>query len=194
MKHLSLEIIEDEHRALLAMLQSMKMLMARGPGHNGAQFFNVMRAMLFYIDEFPERQHHPKETELLFPPIAAQVPALAETLAKLERDHEKGEHHVRQLQHLLLAWELLGESRRADFETAFERYMGFYREHMRLEETEILPRAKQALSEAQWAALDAAFEANRDPLTGKHAPDAAYQALFQKILNEAPAPIGLGKA
>ncbi len=25
------------------------------------------RAILFYIDEFPEREHHPKESEHLFP-------------------------------------------------------------------------------------------------------------------------------
>jgi hemerythrin-like domain-containing protein len=27
----------------------------------------VLRSMMFHIDEFPERLHHPKETELLFP-------------------------------------------------------------------------------------------------------------------------------
>ena len=35
-----------------------------------------------------------------------------------------------------------------------------------------------------------AFAANRNPLTG-HAPDPAYERLFQRILEVAPAPIGL---
>jgi hemerythrin-like domain-containing protein len=30
------------------------------------QFFDVLRAMLFYVDEFPERLHHPKESALLY--------------------------------------------------------------------------------------------------------------------------------
>lgn len=47
------------------------------------------------------------------------------------------------------------------------------------------------ISDADWAALDAAFAANRDPLTG-HPADATFQPLFQKILRSAPAPIGLG--
>ncbi|WP_307776803.1 hemerythrin domain-containing protein [Ottowia beijingensis] len=67
MKHRSLEIIRDEHSSLAAMLQSMRMLVDRGPGDDPKNFFDVLRAMLFYIDEFPERLHHPKETELLFP-------------------------------------------------------------------------------------------------------------------------------
>jgi hypothetical protein len=33
--------------------------------------FDVLRAMLFYIDEFPERLHHTKESELLFPKLRA---------------------------------------------------------------------------------------------------------------------------
>ena len=75
MKHRSLEIIRDEHSSLAAMLQSMRMLVDRGPGDDPKNFFDVLRAMLFYIDEFPERLHHPKETELLFPRVAAAARA-----------------------------------------------------------------------------------------------------------------------
>ena len=42
--------------------------MDQGPGDNPATFFDVTRAMLFYIDEFPERQHHPKESRVSLPP------------------------------------------------------------------------------------------------------------------------------
>lgn len=40
------------------------------------RFFDVVRAMLFHIDEFPERLRHPKESNLLFPSLvkaSAQV-------------------------------------------------------------------------------------------------------------------------
>ena len=70
MKHTSLQIIRDEHASLAAMLQSMRMMVDRGPADNAENFFDVMRAMLFYIDEFPERLHHPKESNLLFPRVA----------------------------------------------------------------------------------------------------------------------------
>ena len=36
--------------------------------------FALLRAMLFYVDEFPERLHHHKEDELLFPRVRARCP------------------------------------------------------------------------------------------------------------------------
>jgi hemerythrin-like domain-containing protein len=121
------------------------------------------------------------------------VPETAELISQLDREHELGESNVRELQHLLLAWELLGESRRAPFATAAKHYLSFYLEHMRLEETVILPAALKVLSAEDWQAIDAAFEANCDPLTGKYPRDPMYEQLFTRIVNHAPAPIGLGE-
>jgi hypothetical protein len=53
----ALRTIRDEHAALAAMLQSLLWLIRRGPGDDRARFFDTLRAMLFYIDEFPERLH-----------------------------------------------------------------------------------------------------------------------------------------
>lgn len=193
MKHRSLEIIRDEHSSLAAMLQSMRMLVDRGPGDDPKTFFDVLRAMLFYIDEFPERLHHPKETELLFPAVAAVAPNVDVAIARLDRDHEYTEQAVRELQHLLLGWELMGESRRERFVSTFSNYVNLYLAHMRLEEEEILPAAEKYLSAADWKVLDEAFEQNCDPLTGKYKPDPAYEQLFTRIVMKAPAPIGLGE-
>lgn len=188
----SLRIIHDEHDALSAMLRSIGMMVDRGPGNEPESFFDVLRAMLFYIDEFPERLHHTKETELLFPPVARLAPETREAIAQLDKDHAHGESAVRELQHLLLAWELIGDSRRVAFETAAKKYLTFYLEHMRLEETVILPVAQKVLSDADWDELDAAFATNCDPLTGKYPRDPAYDRLFTRIVSQAPAPIGLG--
>ncbi len=176
------------------MLRSMLMMVERGPHDNPDQFFDVLRAMLFYIDEFPERLHHPKESELLFPQVVRAAPSVSAAVQKLENDHINGEKAVRELQHQLLAWELLGESRRPEFAAQCKRYVAFYLEHMRLEETAILPVAEKVLNDAQWQELDAAFEKNCDPLTGKYPPDPAYDRLFTQIVMRAPAPIGLGDA
>ena len=53
MSHESIRIIHDEHAALAAMLQSLRMMVQRGPAQEPENFFDVLRAMLFYIDEFP---------------------------------------------------------------------------------------------------------------------------------------------
>lgn len=193
MRHESIRIIYDEHAALAAMLQSLRMMIKRGPGAEPREFFDVVRAMLFYIDEFPERLHHTKESELLFPSLARSAPHLKDVIDKLEREHQQGERSVRELQHLLLAWELLGESRRSAFETEINSYLNFYLEHMRLEETLIIPEAEKVLTEADWQALDKAFASNCDPLTGKYPNDPIYERLFTRIVTRAPSPIGLGE-
>jgi hemerythrin-like domain-containing protein len=189
----SLKVIKDEHASLAAMLQSMRMLIQRGPQDHPEQFFDVLRAMLFYIDEVPERQHHPKESHMLFPLVAASDPGVRATLARLEQDHQAGERAVRELQHLLLGWELMGEGRRPVFIQACLKYIDFYLEHMRLEETQILPAAQQHLTPEQWAELDLAFASNRDPLRPEHAQDPDYARLFTRIVMHAPAPIGVGR-
>lgn len=192
MAHESIRIIQDEHAVLAAMLRSIGMMVDRGPCNDPESFFSVLRAMLFYIDEFPERLHHPKESELLFPPVARLAPETREVIARLEKDHARGESSVRELQYLLLAWEWVGESRQAAFSQAAKQYLAFYLEHMRLEETVILPAAKKVLSAADWGELDSAFSSNCDPLTGKYPRDPAYDRLFTLIVSKAPAPIGLG--
>jgi hemerythrin-like domain-containing protein len=109
----------------------------------------------------------------------------------LEGDHAAGERNIRELEHALLGFEMLGEPRRAAFEKAAARYVDFYLSHMSLEEREILPLAEKVLTERDWTELDEAFLANEDPLAcSPEQPD--YTALFTRIVNLVPAPIGLG--
>ncbi len=191
-RHSALQIIRDEHASLAAMLQSMRMMVQRGPVDDRRHFFEVVRAMLFYIDEFPERLHHPKESNLLFPKVVKRAPQVMGAIDKLERDHLSSEKAARDMQHLLLAWELLGEGRRQVFEDAFERYVSFYLEHMGLEESAILPEAERCFSPEDWHELDAAFAQNADPLTGHYPPTQEFEKLFSLIVTRAPSPIGLG--
>ncbi|MDP2094136.1 MAG: hemerythrin domain-containing protein, partial [Hydrogenophaga sp.] len=53
MNHEALRVIRDEHATLAAMLQSLTQMVKRGPSPEGKDqhelFFDVLRAMLFYI-------------------------------------------------------------------------------------------------------------------------------------------------
>lgn len=189
----ALSIVRDEHQALAAMLRSLGLLVSRAQREGKSLDFGLFRAMLFYVDEFPERLHHPKESELLFPRLVAKAPEFQDVVARLDRDHAAGERSIRDLEHALLAYEIMGEARRAPFEAALDRYVRGYLEHMAVEEQDVLPACQRLFSEEDWAELDVAFAANRDPLTG-HSADAEYVPLFQRILSSAPAPIGLAGA
>ncbi len=191
MNHATTKIIRDEHSALAAMLRSVLLLLAQYRRRGETPDFALLRAMLFYIDEFPERLHHPKESTLLFPKMRLRSEEPLAVLDRLDSEHEQGEWQIRYVERALLAFEIVGESRRANFEDVFQRYVDFYLSHMRTEELEVLPLAEKLLTPADWIELDAEFLMNRDPLTG-HAPTQEYSALFSRIVCLAPAPIGLG--
>ena len=186
-------ILHDEHAALAAMLRSILLLLQQHRRQGTLPDFGTLRAMLFYMDEFPEKRHHLKESELLFPRLRTRTSEAREVLDRLDHEHARGERAIRDLEHALLAFEMLGESRRQDFEQAVQRYADFYFQHMSVEEKQILPLAERTLTAQDWEELDAAFAANRDPLTG-HEPQDEYRALFSRIVNALPAPLGLGEA
>ena len=176
---------------MAAVLRSLTMMIERGPDDQPGYFFDALRAMLFYIDEFPERMHHPKESNHLFPKLARVAPELLPVIHQLEADHMNGEASVRELQHMLLAWELIGETRRLPFVECAQDYVRFYLEHMRIEDTQLLPAAARLLTAQDWSELDAVFEDSRDPLAGG-TREPQYEDLFTRIVLKTPAPIGVG--
>lgn len=198
MTHASLRIIRQEHRALSAMLRAISLLLGEHRRRGTLPDFDALRAMLFYVDEFPEKLHHPKETRLLFPKLRGLDAHVDSVLDRLDHDHGCGEHAVRELEHALIAFEMMAETnqreaRREAFETAVQKYVAFYLEHMQLEEAVVLPLAERALGVADWSELDAAFLENRDPLAGHEAGE-PYRPLFRKILRLLPGSNSIGSA
>lgn len=194
--HVTLQIIRSEHQALSAMLRSIRLLLSEHRRRHTLPDFAVLRAMLFYVDEFPEKLHHTKESALLFPKLRGQDSEVDAVLDKLDQDHARGEAAIRSLEHELLGFEMMGATeqgprRRERFEKAMDDYINFYLSHMHVEETYVLPLAERVLSEAEWRELDDAFKLNRDPIASLDA-DGPYRSVFQKVLMHLPAPLGLG--
>lgn len=198
MEHASLTIIRREHRALSAMLRAIMLLLDGHRRRATLPDFAALRAMLFYVDEFPERLHHPKESRLLFPKLHGRDATTDALLDRLDREHAQGEHAIRELEHALLGFEMMAdtdqcEPRRQVFEQAVRRYVERYLHHMQTEEAHVLPLAEAVLSTADWAELDAAFAANQDPLAGAE-PSAEYRPLYLRILHSLPALGGVAGA
>jgi hemerythrin-like domain-containing protein len=187
----TLKILREEHSALSSVLRTLLLLLADSRSRRSAPDFGLLRAMIFYVAEFPEKRHHRKESELLFPKLRARSPLSRPLLDRLDEDHLRGEFRIRELEHALTAYELVGATRRAAFEDAARHYVDFYMTHMSLEEREIMPLALEVLTTADWEELDAAMALEPDPLTG-HEPEAEYRALFGRITFGIPAPFGLG--
>jgi hemerythrin-like domain-containing protein len=186
----TLRIIRAEHAALAALMHSLVMMVRDAKRRNKVPDFRSMRAMLLYIEEFPERLHHVKESTMLFPRLRERTALADEAIERLDREHHAGGARIRDLAHALTAWEFMGEARREPFENALAQYVDFYSAHMRIEETLVLPLAEAHLLEADWTVLDRAFGAHRDALAGGE-PEAPYAELFRTIVNITPAPFGL---
>jgi len=187
----AIQKIRDEHRTLSAVLHGLKQL-ARDAQNAGVRpGFDVFRAMIRYIDEFPERLHHPKEETYLFARLVNRYPNAARLVIELQDEHLKGARLVRELERSLMFFEDRWPEGAAEFLGAVDAYADFHWKHMRKEEQELLPLAEEHLTADDWHKIDAAFDVNRDPIAGMHERD--LQALFTRIVSLAPAPVGVGQ-
>ena len=187
----AIRIIREEHRSLAAVLHGMVYLVREIRDRGARPDFALLGAMLYYIDTFPERLHHPKEDKYLFRLLRMRFSAAAPLLERLEQEHKTGASKIRALEQALARFQQGGMSEFAAFATAVDSYADFHWDHMRAEEREVLPLAEKHLTAGDWEAIDAAFTDHSDPLFGS-TTEHAYQELFRRIVNLAPPPIGVG--
>jgi hemerythrin-like domain-containing protein len=187
----ALNVIRSEHRALSAVIHGLQYLVEQIQKGGRAPDLKVFRAMIHYIDTFPERLHHPKEDRYLFAKIEQRYPEGIAIISGLEAQHVRGAELIRELERSLLDWEERGEAAFRDFAQKVREFSEFHWKHMREEEDVVLPLAERVLLDEDWKEIDAAFEGNKDPLIGKDV-EKDFDRLFSHIVNIAPPPIGLG--
>lgn len=187
----AINIILDEHRSLAAVLSAMSYLVRAIREGKASADFRLLGAMVYYIDAFPERFHHPKEDAYLFRLLRERHPAAGPLLDRLEGEHRVGKRKIRALEQALTRYENGGAGEFEQFAAALEGYAEFHWAHMRAEEGEVIPLARRHLSASDWDEIDAAFAGNTDPMLGAKAGE-EYDALFRRIANLAPPPIGIG--
>jgi hemerythrin-like domain-containing protein len=188
----ALNVIRDEHRSLAAVLHGLRYLVGEVREGRRKPDFTVLRAMVHYIDTFPEKLHHPKEDRYLFARLRQRTTMANAVLDQLEAEHIHGAKLIRDLEQALLRWEMGVQQDVTAFAEEVERYADFHWRHMRQEEEVVLPLAERVLTEEDWREIDAAFAGNADPLIAKDV-EKDFERLFKRIVNIAPPPIGLGR-
>lgn len=189
----AVRIVQDEHRALAAVLHGTLYLMHTIRDDGMKPDFDLLGAMVYYRDAFPERFHHPKEDKYLFKVLRVRCPGARPLLDQLQEEHRAGAEKIRTLEQTLARYGQGGDAESAAFIAAVEAYAAFHWQHMGREEKEALPLAEKHLTAGDWEVIDAAFTGHSDPLFGE-APSEDCRKLFRRILNLAPPPIGLGPA
>jgi len=188
----AIAILKSEHRSISAVLHGLKELARMAQDATVRPRFQVLRSMLRYIDEYPERLHHPKEDEHLFARVAAHAPQARKLIDELKKEHEQGAGLIRELERALLFFEEGWPAGGREFQQAVDAFADFHWQHMRKEELELLPIAERVLTAPDWRAIERAFATNLDPIAELQERD--YERLFSRIANLAPAPVGLGEA
>jgi len=187
----AIAVLKSEHRSISAVLHALKELARMAHDATARPRFQALRSMLRYIDEYPEKLHHPKEDEHLFARVAARAPEARALVEDLKAEHVAGERLIRELERALLFMEEGWPVGAREFRDAVEAYAEFHWKHMRKEEQQLLPLAERHLTVEDWQAIDAAFAANRDPIAGMQERD--FEKLFARIVSLAPDPVGLGE-
>ena len=187
----ALNVIGEEHRNLWRVAATLDIAadeMEAGQAVDAA----FLNAVFDYLEQFVDLMHHPKEDDFLFRLLRERNDAAAAVLDRLQAEHRNGPVNLARLRARLA--EAAGKPRRpagADFSAALKTYAQDLRNHIRTEEREVMPLAREALTAADWAEIDGAFLDNADPLFGAH-KRAEYRGLFHRIASLAPESVGLG--
>ena len=189
----ALTTLRDEHRTISAVLHGMEYLVHEIRSERKKIDPRVFHAMLYYLDTFAERVHHPREDKYLFAILRSRSSEAADLIARLEEDHAGGEEALRRLAQSLIRYEEGGEREFPAFERQVANFVDGYRNHMRREEEEFFPLALRIFTPLDWVMIDAAFKEHDDPLAAAR-EEKDFDTLFTRIVTLAPPPIGVGPA
>jgi len=187
----AISVIQAEHNGIWRILNVAEELSGAVKEGGAPPDAELFEAVFEYIESYADQVHHPKEDQYLFKALRRRSPELAATLDELEQQHREGPELVETARGSLAACASGAPGACAAFREAVERYLAFQREHLQREEREVIPRAREVLTDADWAEIDAAFARNDDPLFGERV-QARFRDLHSRIANLAPEPYGLG--
>lgn len=199
----ALGVIQDEHRSLAVVVQSMNQIVsAQGDDSLMKESdLSTLEAMLFYLREFPQRLHHPKEEEYLHPRLRERVPACHEVLVELEVQHVREAQLVAAVDQALAAVRARSEGAPNALVPSVQALFKAVWEHIGFEERVILPMAAQHLNELDWQDVADAFANNQDPNFGD-IPTGEFRRIFARIAtlavasaagNDGPWSVGPGR-
>ena len=186
-------IIEDEHRSLVAVGHGLHYVLETAHQGKRDPDFKLLWAMLYYLEMFPERLHHPKEDQYLFAMLRLRAPEADRVIAGLTREHLGDGALLVELTRLLGHFEAGVPGSYERLLGAVERFSKLMQEHIEQEEKQVFPLARAHLLPEDWVEIAEAFGENGDPrFRGENRKE--LHEMFERIVNLAPPPIGVGPA
>jgi hemerythrin-like domain-containing protein len=189
-RNAALTRLREEHRSAARVIEALETVTALAAEQRVEPDFALLASMLYYIDVFPERVHHPKEDRYLFSVLRIRSPRSIPILERLEREHRRLPDLLSELERALVHWQGGAPDGMNEFVLALSRFCEFNWSHMRTEETCVLPEAEHTLTDDDWLCMAEAFAANDDPLFGQQR-QREFERLHHRIANLTPRKLDL---
>ena len=141
--------------------------------------YRLLQIIADYLLGYPDEIHHPKE-DLVFLKLQRRDSSAASTLSRLLDEHRE----LREITQEFSA--IVGNSTEQTASSvnqvlqATRRLVGYYRQHIEMEEKHFFPTAERVLTKGDWADIDFAFSKRTDPLLDE--AETKYKNLRAKIL------------
>ena len=174
--------LAEDHRRLTRLMNMMEGLLDQF--HAGEEpNYALLCELMEYIVDFADQVHHPSE-DLIFRRVIEQSGQDADLPHTLIHQHEVLSQLNRRFQTSVEGIVNEAVLRRDEVEEQGRELIRFQREHMRLEDEAGFPLALAALSDADWAALEAQAPQVEDPVFG-HADRERFRTLYLQLKAEA---------
>ena len=189
----ALQVISNEHRGMWRLTAALEELHGHLGNPEQKPDPELLSLILEYIEQYIERVHQPKEEQFLYRAVRQRTREADALLDEFESEHASSPERVGQLRDLLNHYAHNYPDGAEPFQAALASYTTMMRRHIMKEEGKLFPLARKALLAEDWDEINAAFANNDDPMFGENAR-AEFRSLLSRIVNYAPAPIGLGLA
>ena len=143
--------------------------------------YEVIRCVLEYCLDYPDKCHHPKE-DLIYRRLAAFGPDANWPVADLQAEHETLAALTRRIADTIDQVLQEAEIPRSRVDAAAREFLSAYRHHMESEEKVFFPAALSLLDARDWAEIDAEMATGEDPLFGE-LTERRFAALRQYVLD-----------
>ncbi|TXI77626.1 MAG: ABC transporter, partial [Dechloromonas sp.] len=151
----ALRIITEEHQNLWRIAITLDQVADEvdAGGKVDPAFFG---SIFDYIEQFMDGCHHAKEDSYLFPALRQRSADAAAVLDRLQAEHRNGPQVLADLRAKLASTAAGGEGNAAFIE-ALRIYTQSIKAHIRTEEKDAMPLAREVLTADDWAGIDRAF-------------------------------------
>jgi hemerythrin-like domain-containing protein len=155
----AITIIRDEHRSIAAVLRGLIKHMDDVSAGTALPDWPMFMARFDYLEFVPERVHHPKEEDYLFPLLRRRTAESHGVFDVLSREHAESTAMLTNLRERLEVYRRDGDV--VLFARELRAFADFHWDHMGKEDNVVLPLADRYLKAEDWKLIDQAFAVTR---------------------------------